>query len=105
MTLFSDAEIIALAIFLALYTIVGIIVMVEISSSLEDSEHLMKYYKVSLVSNLSYIEENRFILSLICGVLWIFAFAYLIGHKTGDDLYEKAIIGKDEEGRIAAWLF
>lgn len=105
MTLFSDAEIIALGIFIVLYTIVGIIVGIGISSSLEDSEHLMKNDKVSLLSNLSYMERNRDILSLICGVLWIFAVAYLIGHQTGEDLYEKAVIGKDEESRIAAWLF
>lgn len=102
----NNSEIIGLTFILVFYVIVGgIIARKNYVSIGYDPAYLLKFEKIISDEALDYIRSHKFGISWVCGMLWVFYGIFVIWSDIGNDIYEEIIIDKDEESRIAAWLF
>ena len=102
----SNTEIIGLTLILFFYLIVGGIIARKTYVAIwRDPAWVLKYEKMFSDEALGYISHHKYGLSWVCGMLWIFYGMFYIWSEIGSNIYEEVIIDKDEESRIAAWLF
>lgn len=102
----NNSEIIGLTFILVFYVIVGgIIARKNYVSIGYDPACLLKFEKIISDEALDYIRDHKFGISWVCGMLWVFYGIFVIWSDIGNEIYEEIIIDKDEESRIAAWLF
>lgn len=102
----SNSEIIGLTFILFFYLIVGGIIARKTYMAIwRDPACVLKYEKMMSDEAIDYISRHKYGLSWACGMLWIFYGLFYIWSEIGNNIYEEVIIDKDEESRIAAWLF
>ena len=102
----SNTEIIGLTFILVFYLIIGGIIARKTYVAIwHDPTWVLKYEKMLSDEALDYINNHKYGLSWVCGMLWIFYGLFYIWSEIGSNIYEEVIIDKDEESRIAAWLF
>lgn len=102
----NNSEIIGLTLILVFYVIVGgVIARKNYVSIGYDPTYLLKFEKIISDEALDYIRNHKFGISWVCGMLWVFYGIFIIWSDIGNEIYEEIIIDKDEESRIAAWLF
>lgn len=102
----NNSEIIGLTFILVFYVIVGgVIARKKYVSIGYDPACLLKFEKIISDEALDYISNHKFGISWVCGMLWVFYGMFIIWSDIGNEIYEEIIIDKDEESRIAAWLF
>ena len=60
--------------------------------------------KIVYVPNYRFVVRNSRLLSIVCGLLWVFLLAFNKGRELGEWIYDDLIIKGNEEDRIAPWV-
>jgi hypothetical protein len=100
----NDSELFAFMIIMVLYGIIAIIIARNIYEALfYDEMRFFKFDKIVNKDNIDYVMRNKRLISFTCGTLWLFFLVFTIWIEIGDNVYE--LIIKNEDDRIASWLF
>lgn len=60
--------------------------------------------KIVYMPNYRFVASNSRLLSIVCGLLWVFLLAFNKGSELGEWIYDDLIIKGNEEDRIAPWV-
>ena len=60
--------------------------------------------KIIYMPNCRFVTYNSRLLSIVCGLLWVFLLAFNKGSELGEWIYDDLIIKGNEEDRIAPWV-